>query len=276
MILNPGDNMKTIVTHSGTFHADEVSAIALLKVFKPKLYDIQRLPHQATLPRADYTLDIGRKYDGVHLFDHHQREQTDPMFELSSAGLIWKYIGKQEQYPQVTALVTMVDRNDVGLQKSTLGEYSRIIGAFNTPTIYDDNIQMLAFLDALHTAETVLSSMKAFQDELDGTEEYLIARFDSLSSWEEENGVLIADHYCKGWDKYLNGNITPNLRCITWPKEDEEGEWHAQVIPSKSGEYGLHGEGFKPSDDMIFVHSNEFFCVAKDRATMMEYLTGTP
>jgi len=269
--------MQTVITHSGTFHADEVTAIALLQVFTQQDHNIVRIGHQDPIPTgADFVIDVGRQYDGQTLFDHHQNtiipDQEDAIENMSSAGLIWNYLDIADMYPKITEFIRLVDQNDVGIRKASSFEYPRLIGSFNTDDIYNNNIQMLAFIDALHTAKTVIRSMKAYQDEIDEVETTLIVRLASLSEWEVTNGVLIANKYLKGWDTFLNGELTPHLRCIMWPKNDDSTEFQAQVLPQVSGKYGLHGKGFKPSDKMTFVHSNEFFCVADTKEIMLAYL----
>lgn len=263
---------KTIVTHSGTFHADEITAIALLHVFTDDVYFTTRHPHQAELPKADYTIDIGGKLDPkLGLFDHHQYE-----LGMSSAGLIWQHLGLQEDYPQVSALIELVDQNDVGIRKAKAHEYPRIIGAYNSADVYNDTKQFKLFCDALEVAKTVLKSMKEAQDQQDETEQVIgmmiFSNQMSIAHKKEPTDYLEAPKYLIGWDKFLNGEKTPHIRCLMWPKSEDSDEWHAQIIPTVSGEYGLHGRRFDPCDTMTFVHANGFFCVAPDKQTMLTYL----
>lgn len=71
--------MKKILTHAGTFHADEISAIALLLKFFPgtpveRTHDIAAIKAAQADPEI-LVLDIGREYDPAQLnFDHHQDE----------------------------------------------------------------------------------------------------------------------------------------------------------------------------------------------------------
>jgi uncharacterized UPF0160 family protein len=106
-------------THNGVAHADEITAFALLSAFSGSFLEPTRVAHQTSqeeLKEYDYVIDIGRKFDGVQFFDHHQYEGGK-----SSAGLIWDHI--QEQigfglYPEVDMLVTMVDEHDTGERKT--------------------------------------------------------------------------------------------------------------------------------------------------------------
>lgn len=68
--------ISKIVTHSGTFHADELSAIALLQIlFGPKI-PVERTFTPTNEDFNDptvFVLDIGRRYEPeLNNFDHHQ------------------------------------------------------------------------------------------------------------------------------------------------------------------------------------------------------------
>ena len=108
--------MKKIVTHSGTFHVDELFAIALLARFhfcKPisdlkiiRTRNSQAL-EKAILDRECFVIDVGEKYDTHYLnFDHHQNDERlkwkgffnvngeviQKIIPQSSCGLIWCWL----------------------------------------------------------------------------------------------------------------------------------------------------------------------------------------
>jgi len=93
---------SSIVTHSGTFHADEALAVFMLR----KLPQYQSTPlvrtrDQALIEKGSIVVDVGAEYDPErHRYDHHQRgfEETfdaQHSIKLSSAGLVWKHFGTQ-------------------------------------------------------------------------------------------------------------------------------------------------------------------------------------
>ncbi len=258
----------TVVTHNGQFHADEITAIALLKSFYPEhIFKIKRIPHQAEIPEnAYFVIDIGRKYDGQKFFDHHQWKHGK-----SSAGLIWDYINIQKQYPKLSEFIDLVDQHDVGLRKATQFEYPSLIAAYNSDKIYNDEEQMKCFNKALDFAVTVITSMKKYQDALDETERTLLTYINNRSEWEIANNVLILPGYLKGWNLFINGQMSPDIKVITWPKEDSE-EWQAQVPAETPGSYELIGDKFKQDESMTFVHASGFFCVAPNKQTMLNYI----
>ena len=81
--------------HSGEFHADEVTACALLLHFN--LIDLDKIIRTRELGRlesCDFVCDVGGEYDPKRRrFDHHQLEYKG---ELSSAGMIWEYLRDQK------------------------------------------------------------------------------------------------------------------------------------------------------------------------------------
>ena len=89
-----------IITHSGSFHADEVFAVATLKLMLAKDFEIEviRSRDKSDWDSGDYVVDVGGVYDpSRQRFDHHQeggagaRENT---LQYSSFGLVWKHYGE--------------------------------------------------------------------------------------------------------------------------------------------------------------------------------------
>eukprot|EP00834_Sanchytrium_tribonematis_P005718 NODE_365_length_8707_cov_1.170423.p5 type:complete len:318 gc:universal NODE_365_length_8707_cov_1.170423:6076-5123(-) len=92
--------MIKVGTHSGTFHADEVLACAMLNVIMNGV-QIIRTRDESVLKDCDYVVDVGGVYDHkIKRYDHHQRSFQDTFSSayttrLSSAGLVYKHYGKQ-------------------------------------------------------------------------------------------------------------------------------------------------------------------------------------
>lgn len=98
--INPAFKVH-IGTHSGTFHCDEILAIAMLRVL-PEYKDaaVVRTRDKEILAKCDIVVDVGAEYNPEeHRYDHHQRgfEETmdDHKTKLSSSGLIYKHFGKR-------------------------------------------------------------------------------------------------------------------------------------------------------------------------------------
>jgi len=90
--------MKTIATHDGIFHTDDVFAVAILKLIYPEI-KIIRSRDSKEFCKADFKVDIGKIYHpDSGKFDHHQKEFCEirkNKIPYASAGLIWKHFGEK-------------------------------------------------------------------------------------------------------------------------------------------------------------------------------------
>ncbi|KAK9501063.1 hypothetical protein O3M35_002177 [Rhynocoris fuscipes] len=98
------DLFKTIGTHDGVFHCDEVLGCAMLKIISPNA-KIIRTRDLTKLAPCDIVIDVGGVYDPEKFrFDHHQRDFNHSLstvipgklstIKLSSAGLVYCHYGK--------------------------------------------------------------------------------------------------------------------------------------------------------------------------------------
>jgi uncharacterized UPF0160 family protein len=159
---------RSFGTHDGTFHADEVTACALLLLFNLIDFDkIIRTRDLEQLNRCEYVCDVGGEYDPIRKhFDHHQVEYQGPM---SSAGMILLYLKNQnyitpKEYDHLNnTLVKGVDAHDNGRDPQIPGlcTYSHIISSF-TPIDHDANAetQDRTFLEAVHFARDYLERVR--------------------------------------------------------------------------------------------------------------------
>jgi urease accessory protein len=92
----------SIVTHSGSFHADESLAVYMLRLLPEyKDAEIIRTRDPSIIASGTIVVDVGAEYLPEALrFDHHQRGFTETFspqhsIKLSSAGLVYKHFGRQ-------------------------------------------------------------------------------------------------------------------------------------------------------------------------------------
>jgi len=96
---------KTIATHSGSFHADDVFGVGVLMGVYPS-HTLVRTRHDALIDAADFAVDVGGTWDTARgRFDHHQRgfDGARPARQVggepaagvgyASAGLVWSAHG---------------------------------------------------------------------------------------------------------------------------------------------------------------------------------------
>ncbi|MEK6937212.1 MAG: MYG1 family protein [Nanoarchaeota archaeon] len=117
--------MKTVAVHDGDFHADDVFAVAILKLIDKNL-NIIRTRDPKEYITADLKVDVGNKYDpSKGDYDHHQKEgagKRENGIPYASAGLIWKHFGRQlvkteEAFYYIDKkIITPIDADDVGIK----------------------------------------------------------------------------------------------------------------------------------------------------------------
>lgn len=134
---------RTLGVHSGSFHADEVTATALLLLFD--LVDLEKVTRTRDLKeleKCEYVCDVGGIYDPkLKRFDHHQ---ADYKGSLSSAGMVLLYLKEEgiidshlfDMFNRT--LILGVDAHDNGVAKLEIGttSFSQVISNF-LPIDYD-------------------------------------------------------------------------------------------------------------------------------------------
>lgn len=91
--------MVRIVTHSGSFHADDVFGVGVLAALHPE-HEIMRSRDPAVLATGDFLVDVGGEWDAARgRFDHHQRgfdgrRPGEAGEGYASAGLVWRTHGE--------------------------------------------------------------------------------------------------------------------------------------------------------------------------------------
>src|SRR3989344_4003440 len=113
---------NTIATHDGNFHADDVFAIAILKMIYPDVV-VVRTRDNALMEKADLRVDVGFKYDpSTGDFDHHQAGGAGKRangIEYAACGLIWKHFGQLLVAERIQQridfkLIQFIDAEDLG------------------------------------------------------------------------------------------------------------------------------------------------------------------
>ncbi len=254
--------MKYIATHNKIFHADEVTAVALLELFRQDEIVVERVDHETSdFSKYDMVIDIGRRFDGVKYFDHHQYKGGK-----SSAGLIWEYLGVEESHPKINKLIKLADDNDTGVAKAKPFEYSSLIRCFNSVDIYGKE-QDIAFREAVTFAKRVLSSFKHMEEEIQKAREIVANAY----LFDGNRSIMELDTFTPHWSSYINGEETPHIKAVVW-EDEQEGVYKVKMTAKKVGSFDLVAKPLPQDERMVFVHSAGFFAIAKDRETMIDYL----
>lgn len=171
----------TLATHSGTFHADDIFAYAILQAAHGGSAQLVRSRDQATLDQADIVFDVGGSCDpSRHRYDHHMRDRPlrgsgEP---FSSAGLVWQDFGRRaidalldgsvpgdtDRHAAIDdvwtrldqGLIRDVDLMDNGAMAPVPGHFSSLLEAFNPSFVETERDETQAFLAASQLAHQVL------------------------------------------------------------------------------------------------------------------------
>ena len=169
-------NIDTIVTHSETFHADEVLACAILQLIYGEIPIIRTrdidLIKQHQNKKSSIVVDVGSIFNSnMNNYDHHQMEFKltardvdlhDTPIPLASSGLIWKYFGDKltsnDEVHKVIykRLLLGVDADDNGIPHNSdysIATLSNIISIFNCRNKQDEQ-----FTKVLNLVKNILET----------------------------------------------------------------------------------------------------------------------
>jgi uncharacterized UPF0160 family protein len=282
-----------VATHSGSFHADEVFALATLRMARGPL-EIVRTRAPEKLASCALRVDVGRHYDPESGdFDHHQGDvgQRDNGIRFASFGLVWKAYGEElAGSPEVAAavdarVVAPIDAGDNGqelyeplIEGVVPYAVSGVIAAMNPPWDAEDgaNAERAAFDEAVDLAEGIIRrELEASQGRaraadlvraaLARSEDPAVLELDRGMPWR---GVVLAE--------------APEVLFVISPRT--RGDWSLQAVPAGDHGFanrrslpeswaGLEGEPLQQVTgvpDAVFCHVARFMAVAGSREGVLE------
>lgn len=286
---------KLLVTHDGTFHADDVFAAAILELCLEKegtTYELVRSRDTKMIEAADVVFDVGGEYEPARQrFDHHQtgRAGTRPNgIYYAACGLVWKHFGdklvsdtKVREYLDCK-IFQALDGADNGqdLVTSNFSDvfpYSipSVVAAFN-PTWREEGLsEDEQFKKAVAMARVILGR------ELSQAESYFAARFGVEEAYQkagDKKVVLIEKPYSR--HDILGVLVAhPEPLYFIYPKGGNRG-WKLEAVRESmesfklrkdlpSGWAGKRDEELQKLtgvSDAVFCHAGLFLATAKSRA----------
>lgn len=257
-----------IITHSGTFHADEALAVSLLRKL-PRFASapLTRTRDAATIDSGSIVVDVGAVYDAANnRFDHHQRGfeevfDANHSTKLSSAGLVWKHFGKEiiathlnlgsdkqdvvdllwmKLYDDFVEAIDGIDNgvsqypSDLKPKYKSRTDLSARVGYMNPSwNEKSDNAE----LDAGFEKASAMAGGEFFERLNYAFNSWLPARqvvVDALNK-RTHSQLLVFDEFAS-WKDHLftlekDLNIAPTERPIYVVYPDESGKWRVQAVP---------------------------------------------
>ncbi len=271
------------ITHSGTFHADEVmaSVILLNKFGSMKIYRTNTVNN---LDAFCYDVGFGE-------FDHHQIDfdkTRDNGIKYASCGLVWHAFGKdiidKLNVPNKDAffesvdknLIMDIDRDDNGQALNNEPEVKQqtlpnLIAGFN-PDWNDDEKESTCFLKALYFANDVFNNMikkmKAKEDARKIVEEKIN---------ESNDGILILEQYMPWKDIVLQSDNEKAKDILYAIFPSKRGGYNVVATPVSPGSFDVKkpfpinwaGKETKELQNITgiktitFCHKNLFICACE-------------
>ncbi|MGM0440323.1 MAG: MYG1 family protein [Chlamydiota bacterium] len=276
---------RSLGTHSGVFHSDEVTSCALLLLFDLIDADkIVRTRQQVELEGCEYICDVGGVYDpDQKAFDHHQATYTGPM---SSAGMILSYLHDEGVIEEedfnffYDNLIRGVDDHDNGRVLDLKGHmsFSDVVENFNPPQYSAGSDERdKAFRKALDFVYGHLDRMwRRRQD--------IRASYDEVKKVMESSEELLLFEREVPWQECffgLGGEGHPGLFIIM----PCEGQWKLRGIPPSGEEpmkvrqplpnewAGLLGEDLRRASGIegaVFCHKGLFISIWKSKDAALQ------
>ncbi len=282
--------MKKVITHNGSFHADDVFGVATLQLhFGTENVEVIRTRDEAVIATGDIVLDVGGVYDPERQrFDHHQNgaPARDNGIPYAAFGLIWKHYGEQVAGSREVAeaiekrLVMPIDANDNGVSLFEQ-KYSEI-----SPFTIQD---MMGLLKPVWNGEEEMD--ERFKAACDLAREILM-RAKAHAAAEVAEAELARKAYEEASDKRVIVSDVelsayffidqPEVLLVVYP--DENGNWDATAVRKESGSFATRVQfpeawrGLRDSElavasgiaDAVFCHKAGFLFVAKSKEGVME------
>lgn len=277
--------MIRIVTHSGDFHADEVFAVATLRMVLGAVpSELIRTRDEEEIKTGDYVVDVGGVYDQEkNRFDHHQegRAGNHPNgIPYSSFGLVWKKFGPQVSgSPEIArqimkSLVVPIDANDNGVEVYDLKfpdvepfGISRLMTIWR-PSFHEHEQNFdVAFEKAVSFARTVLERLieqekgeiearKRIEKIIAETADPRVIILDAVYPWER----TIADHTEV---LYTVRQQSENLWRMKAARKDPKSFALRKPFPlAWAGKRGEELAKITGVPDALFCHNNRFIVTA--------------
>jgi uncharacterized UPF0160 family protein len=280
-------NDKTIVTHNGNFHADDVFSVAALKsIFSS--FTLIRTRDLEIIAKADIVIDVGGEYDPENgRFDHHQRGgagERDNGIPYSSLGLIWQKYGveicngNQDVANALDAgLVSTIDAIDCGHVKGVPEgiSLSQTISMFN-PTWQEDSHFDTCFDEAVDFASRVLTRFIAAANGGISAKSIVATAIENA----QDPRVIVLEKYTP-WKRTVHA-LSDKALYMIYPSQT--GQWRIQTVPVEPGSFedrrplpkewaGLSDKALQDVtgiDDAIFCHNGLFIAGAESFESTMK------
>lgn len=281
------------VTHSGTFHADEVFASAFLELYLGDI-SVYRTNNVDFSKVTDTMLvyDVGRGK-----FDHHQNDalKRDNGIPYCSLGLLWKEFGRdflqKRGYQAVDRMFEMLDKDFIeGIDADDNGVFPKIEAPFKVkttpgiikifnPSFQTNQTETEQFLKACSLAKMIFEEEIYYINGKALAEEQVL---DLLDDMDENAKYLVLPTFLPYEETILSEEKANSILFVAYPSN--RGGYAIKTVPKsvddKSARMdfpkewaGLEGEELQKVsgiDGLTFCHATRFLVSCRDLDTVYE------
>lgn len=287
--MNLLNKKKILVTHNGTFHADDIFSAAVLSIYLKNNIKIIRTRDPKIIEKGDYVFDIGGIYDAdKNLFDHHQKEgagQRKNGVPYASIGLVWKKFGKNICGDEIIAeqidqkLIQFIDANDNGINtfevKDDISPYTiqDVFYSFR-PSFSENQDHDKIFLELVDFAKKIL--LREVVKMKDSKKVSKIVQ-DVYENTEDKRLIVLDENY--PWGEVLGAHTEPiyvvypkvemwRVECVR--KEKYSFENRKPLPESWAGKRDGDLASITGVSDAVFCHNGRFLVVAKSKESAIK------
>ena len=291
--------MKTIVTHDGNFHTDDVFGVAALALFiegNGEEVKIIRSRSLEVIEKGDYVVDVGGINDSnQNRFDHHQEGGAGfhkNGVPYAGFGLVWKKFGEPLCKSNKIAdminkkLVSHIDAEDNGIKIITNNiddvypyTINEVVYALRPAWNEDDRNHYDAFLEAVNIAKTIIVR------EVKKTNAIYDAKEQSIKSLETPitDGIVVLPCYCP-FEKFTKDY--PDIYYVVYGDLSSTGNWSVKAVrdDTSDNEFALRkrfpkdwgGKRGKELEEItgikgaVFCHINGFIAIGETKEVCIE------
>lgn len=289
------DNVeKIIAVHNGTFHPDDVFAVATIEIYlenKGEKFKVIRTRDEEIINKADYVLDVGMVYDKEkNRFDHHQGLLLNKNnIPFSSFGLVWdkfgsllcnsEYISKEIN----RGLVAGIDSTDNGIDLFVRKNKNvKRYGIFNVVRLFDTswkdgkNVLDDCFAKAVYWAKDLLKKEIEYGKYIEESRKIVSEKYNQ----SENKKILVLDEYIP----YEFPDILKETLIVVCPSHAGD-MWTLTVmnydfaefddkkikLPKKwAGKKGQELKDITGISNAIFCHRGRFFAATEDKSSAIK------
>lgn len=280
----------TIATHNGFYHADELFAVATLKLIfdkEGKNVEIIRTRDRELAFSCDYCVDVGREYDPAkNRYDHHQVDDNlirENKIPYAAFGLIWKHFGdklvsSKDIFDVIEQkIVQPVDAMDNAVTLSTknfegINEYNIASAIYALSQYHGVDKLNESFYNCLTMCEQILVG------EINQAEDKQKSRQIVLEAIKKqgEPQILVLDKYHSWKDIVLNYK---EIKFVIYP-DMNTSNWYLQPAKNSKEDFGDYRVNFPNTwlgkehqdlvevsgiEEAVFCHKSGYLAVAKSK-----------